>query len=287
MNATSRSDTSRRPVTQAVRFGEYLRARRSLVRPGELGFPSGPDRRVPGLRREEVAAAAGISPEYYLRLEQGRDHQPSQQVLAALASVLRLDAHGVRHMHQLVHPPVDRPTHAPAELSPAVLALVDQVRSTAAVVLDRNQDVLLATDTARALAPWARVGANQLVALFDEPIPERADDWSGTAAAAVAAFRRDGVPEDPRFQQVLGQLSGRSPEFERLWSRHDVGPLVAGTLRAHVEPFGALEMWSQPFAVPESAQTVVLVSAEPGSPAAAALAFLAVRPAVLAEPGAA
>jgi hypothetical protein len=86
---------------------------------------------------------------------------------------------------------------------------------------------------------------------------------------------------------VLGRLSGRSPEFERLWSRHDVGPLVAGTLRAHVEPFGALEMWSQPFAVPESAQTVVLVSAEPGSPAAAALAFLAVRPAVLAEPGAA
>ena len=258
-------------------LGEYLRARRALVRPEDLGFADAGNRRVAGLRREEVAAAAGISSEYYLRLEQGRDHQPSEPVIAALTTALRLDEHGAAHLRQLVHGRPPRPRQPDRTLSAAVLALVEHLGDVAVVVLDRNQDVLFANRAARRLAPSMRPGANRLVTLFDPASTETPTDLRAARRSAVAAFRRDGVVDDPRFREIVGALSLDSADFRDVWARHDVGPLLGGGLRVEVPPFGTLELRAQPFAVPDRAQTVVTISGEPGSNASAALAAFAVE----------
>jgi transcriptional regulator with XRE-family HTH domain len=274
MSERDESEWVRQAHPGARRLGEYLRARRDLVRPEQIGIPANGHRRVAGLRREEVAAAAGISSEYYLRLEQGRDHQPSDAVVASLASALRLDVHATRYLRELVHPLPSRPLRAHSSISPSVLALIDQVRPPSAFVLNRNQDVLFATPAAARVAPAIRAGRNALSAVFERGAADALPDWEETARSAVAAFRRDGLPEDPRFRQILGDLELRSADFRRIWARHDVAPLSAATLRAEVAPFGWLDLQCQPFAIPENGQTIITMSAPPGSRAAAALAFV-------------
>jgi transcriptional regulator with XRE-family HTH domain len=256
-------------------LGQYLRARRSLVRPEDVGLPFGGTRRVDGLRREEVAAAAGISSEYYLRLEQGRDHQPSEQVIAALATALRLDSHGARYLHDLVRPPAERRSQPDRIVSPSIRALVRQLDGSAAFVLDRNQDVIFGNRAAHRLSPAMRVGSNRLLALFDDDSSENMLRWHDSARDAVAALRRAGVPRDPRFQAIVGQLSIRSTAFRELWARHDVGPLRGGVLAVDVAPFGRLELPWRPFELPECDQTLVMVSGNADTPARAALAYLA------------
>jgi transcriptional regulator with XRE-family HTH domain len=273
MNETGGIDWVRQLNPRAQRLGAYLRARRDLVRPEQVGITADGHRRVAGLRREEVAAAAGISSEYYLRLEQGRDHQPSDAVVDSLASALRLDVHATRYLRELVHPLPSRPLRAQSSISPSVLELIHQVRPPSAFVLNRNQDVLFAAPAAARVAPAIRAGRNALSAVFERRAADALPDWEETARSAVAAFRRDGVPEDARFRQILGDLELRSANFRRIWARHDVGPLSAATLRAEVAPFGSLEFHCQPFAIPESGQTIITMSAPPGSRAAAALAF--------------
>jgi transcriptional regulator with XRE-family HTH domain len=268
--------------------GDYLRARRALVQPEDVGMPRDADRRVAGLRREEVARLAGISPEYYLRLEQGRDHQPSDQVIAALARALGLDAESADYLRRLAQRGTERRT-VPAEaevVDESIRAMLAQWSHTPAFVKTRNQDVLASNPLAKALGPrYMEPGANQVIQIFSPAARHNAADWEQTATRIVAALRMQGDPDDPRLQHIVGTLSMTDPDFPRIWARHDTASLTAGRSRHLIEPLGWVEFTWQNLAIPGSTHTLATFWADPGSQAEAAIAYLAARIQQGAPPG--
>ncbi|MFJ4466039.1 helix-turn-helix domain-containing protein [Streptomyces sp. NPDC089424] len=258
-------------------LGDFLRARRALVRPEDAGLPGGGLRRVPGLRREEVALLAGISADYYLRLEQGRDRNPSAQVLQALARVLRLDDAGTAHLLGLAQP--SRPVARPPETVPAgILQLIGGWPRHPAYVQNRFTDVLAANPLATALSPNYAPGVNLLRAVFLDPA-ERAlrRDWEELTEEGVAVLRTHVGPDvdDPRLQHLVGELSVRSERFRRLWGRHDVRPHRGRVSRLRHPQVGDLDLHSDKLVLDgEDALILVVFHAEPGGRSAELLDIL-------------
>ncbi|MFI9008173.1 helix-turn-helix domain-containing protein [Actinosynnema sp. NPDC053489] len=205
-------------------LGAFLRARRGLVTPGQAGIPDTGVRRVPGLRREEVAMLAGISADYYLRLERGRDRNPSVQVLESIARVLRLDDEHLAHLLTLVSegPPRRRPHwEAPPE---GALKLLDSLVHPA-FIENRYFDVLASNALARAVSPRLVAGRNQLRDLFLEPAEQALHpDWATVTECFIANLRQAAGKDvdDPRFLALTGELSAASTRFRALWARHEV-----------------------------------------------------------------
>jgi DNA-binding XRE family transcriptional regulator len=261
-------------------LGDYLRARRQLIAPETVGLPRGSRRRVPGLRREELALTAGISPDYYLRLEQGRDHNPSAQVLDALAAVLRLDDESRAYLHELARASSGAPSRRRVDdvTPPGVVSVVDQLPMPA-FVQGRFMDVLAANASARALSPQYRPGVNLLRAVFTDPRDrELHQDWERATEEAVSGLRAlAGVDLDhPTLTELVGELSERSERFRRLWARQDVRGKVGGTSSMLHPVVGRLELRHEKFAVNGTdGQVMVVYHAEPGSDSARALARLA------------
>jgi transcriptional regulator with XRE-family HTH domain len=260
-------------------LGEYLRARRERVTPESVGLPGGGVRRVPGLRREEVALLAGISSDYYLRLEQGRDRNPSVAVLEAIARVLQLDEAGTDYLVGLAAP---RPRHRRRRPRPEtvpvgvrqLLALLDLP----AFIEGRYFDVLAANDLAVALSPNLRVGENRLRAVFLDPA-ERAlyPDWEDATATLVAGVREAiGTDvDDPRFVELIGELSLASDRFRQLWARHDVHVREGRPTRIHHPQVGELTLRREKLAISGTqGQLLVVFHAEPGSSSSDKLALL-------------
>ncbi|MBB2744144.1 UNVERIFIED_ORG: transcriptional regulator with XRE-family HTH domain [Microbispora rosea subsp. rosea] len=231
-------------------LGDFLRSRRNRLRPADVGLPSGARRRTPGLRREEVATLAAISPTYLAFLEQGRDVRPSRQVLDALAGALRLGTAERAHLHELVHraaPPVVAP--GGETLPPAVAALVDRLDPCPAYVTGRRWDVLAANRAARALwtdwlllAPDAR---NMLWWMFTDPAARTVFvEWEQEASAQLARYRSAAArhPGDPGFAELTARLKAASPEVRAWWPRHDIAPLSSGTKRLRHPLLGELEL---------------------------------------------
>jgi transcriptional regulator with XRE-family HTH domain len=265
---------------QRTPVGDYLRARRALVQPEDVGIVREPGRRVDGLRREEVARLAGISPEYYLRLEQGRDHQPSDQVVGALARALRLDGESAGYLRRLAQKGVDwrEPFADSSAVDDSVRALLAQWAHTPAYVKSRNQDILVSNPLAGALGPgYMEPGSNLVLAMFSEEARRNAVDWEDNAARVVAALRIHGDPADPRLQEIVGTLSVRDPDFPGIWARHDTASLRTGVSRHFIDPIGWVDFRWQNLAIPGSTHALVTFWAEPGTPAAAAIAYLAAR----------
>ncbi|MCS6547890.1 helix-turn-helix transcriptional regulator [Curtobacterium flaccumfaciens pv. flaccumfaciens] len=260
-------------------LGQYLRARRALVQPEDVGLTREPGRRVDGLRREEVARLAGISPEYYLRLERGRDHQPSDQVLVALGRALRLDHEAVDYLRRLAHAERRRPEGVvPPGLDDSVRSLLAQWSHTPAFVMDRNQDIILSNALASALGPgYMEPGANLVLQMFSEASRQHAADWDRTAHRVVAALRLHAEPEDPRLQEIVGTLTLQDPDFARIWARHDVAVQRTGVSRHWIDPIGWVEFRWQNLSIPGSSHVLVTFWADPGTPAAAAVAYLAAQ----------
>jgi transcriptional regulator with XRE-family HTH domain len=263
----------------ANRLGEFLRARRELTRPEDFDLP-GTRRRVPGLRREEVAMLAGVSADYYVRLEQGRDKHPSEQVIEALARVYALDGDAVAHLHELARP-VTRRRRAPSRperVSPGVLRLLDAWTHTPAMVVGRYLDVLANNMLAGVLNSCSVRGQNQVRAVFLDPaMRDLFPQWDTVAQETVASLRAAAGPDldDPRLTDLVGELSLKSPEFRRLWARHDVRARTAGTKRFVHPIVGELDLGYETFAVNGAqGQTLVAYHAEPGSPSERALALL-------------
>jgi transcriptional regulator with XRE-family HTH domain len=207
-------------------LGTFLRARRELVTPQQAGIPEYGVRRVPGLRREEVAMLAGISADYYLRLERGRDRHPSVQVLESIARVLQLDDDHFAHLMTLVaEVPQHRRTRPRRQTPPpGVLRLLGSMAQPA-FIEDRWFDVLAVNPMATALSPVLAVGGNQLRDLFLDPA-ERALhlEWEQVTECFVANLRQAvGTDvDDPRFIELTGELCLGSPRFRQLWARHEV-----------------------------------------------------------------
>ncbi|TWF74897.1 helix-turn-helix protein [Pseudonocardia hierapolitana] len=264
-------------MTRSNALGEYLRARRELVDPADVGLHVAGVRRTPGLRREEVATLAGISADYYLRLEQGRDRNPSTQVLEALARVFGLDATATQYLLGL-SAARSRRRRPRREVVPAGIRQLLDVIELPAFVESRMFDVLAANRLATALSPRIRPGENRLRSMFlDEDERELHPDWERMIGGMVAAFRTslgtDG--DDPRLTQLVGELSLGSEQFRQLWARHDVKPLAGKQLKMQHPDVGILELRLEKFPVGDSGgQLLVIYHAEPGSESARSLALL-------------
>ena len=256
-------------------LGEYLRARRALVTPEQVGLPEGTRRRVPGLRREEVALLAGISADYYLRLERGRDANPSPQVLTAIARVLQLD--DVEHAYLLgLTAPRPRTPRAPAaERVPPRLHHLLAALDVPAFLEGRTFDVLAANGPATAFSPRLTPGQNRLRSLVLDP-EERAFqvDWEDSLASFVAAarhtFGEDG--SDPRAAALVGELSIASARFRELWARHDVREMTGGSVVVEHPVVGRLDLLREK--LPVDGLVLVTYYPEAGSASAEKLRLL-------------
>jgi transcriptional regulator with XRE-family HTH domain len=265
-------------VDKANALGDYLRARRNLVRPADVGLIAGERRRVPGLRREELAMLAGISSDYYLRLEQGRDLHPSAQVLDALAKALQFDAAATAHLHELARPRARRRPRPRTEQVPAGIAqLIDQLPMPA-FVSGRYLDVLAANALARALSPSFAPGRNLVRQVFLDPGDRDLHlDWDRATAGVLGGLRAlaGADPEDPRLAALIGELSIRSDRFRTLWARADIGHRAGGTSHMRHPQVGELHLRREKLDVAGTdGQQLVIFHAQPGTDSAQALALL-------------
>ncbi|WP_432856339.1 helix-turn-helix transcriptional regulator [Amycolatopsis sp. CA-161197] len=260
-------------------LGDYLRARRELVSPEDVGLPAGGRRRVRGLRREELALLAGISSDYYMRLEQGRDQNPSAQVLDALARVLGLDDDATDHLHSLTAP-APATTAGPAPVVPPSIAeLIGTWPTTPAYVQDRLTNVLAANAIATALSPHYAVGHNLLREVFLDPAErDFRVDWHETTADGVGGLRASLGRDvgDPAATELVTELSAKSERFRELWSRHDIKPRTGHLARFRHPAAGPLDLHSDKLNLPgPDALSLVVFHAAPGTGHAEALASLA------------
>ncbi|WP_133766421.1 helix-turn-helix domain-containing protein [Amnibacterium kyonggiense] len=259
-------------------LGDYLRARRAQVRPEDAGVVVTGVRRTPGLRREEVATLAGISADYYLRLEQGRDRNPSAQVLDALARVLRLDATARAHLHELAAGPAPARARLRRETVPTGVAMLLTSIGLPAFVENRRFDVLVANPLAEALSTGMRPGANRLRSfVLDEREHALWTDWEAALEGLVAGFRTSiGAGEgDPAVARLVGELSLASEPFRRAWARHDVRPLAGAASRLRHPQVGDLELRREKLPLADTdGQILVVYHAEPGSTSAERLGLL-------------
>lgn len=260
-------------------LGDYLRSRRAHVRPEDAGLVSTGVRRVPGLRREEVAWLAGLSVDYYVRLEQGRERSPSAPVLDALAAALRLDHDGHRHLFRLAGlAPRLANVRKPDRVDPALLRLMAAWPDNPALVYNRAYDVLAANPLAQELFGDFGAQSNLMLLVFGEPrARDFYVDWRDIAENSVAGFRLNyaAAPADPRVQAVLAELLNGGAEFRTLWERHDArGKSLAVKAFRHPD-VGVLELTVQTFDVRSApGQELVVYDAEPASPSADALKLL-------------
>ncbi|MEO7124128.1 MAG: helix-turn-helix transcriptional regulator [Lacisediminihabitans sp.] len=260
----------------ANRLGEYLRARRGLVSPEQVAIPTGSHRRVSGLRREEVAFLAGISADYYLRLERGRDRNPSAQVLESLARVLQLDEVEAEYLLSLgtTHPrirPRRRTERVPARLHQLLASL-----EVPAFIEGRYFDVLASNPLAVAFSPRLTPGNNRLRSLLLDPEErEFHEDWESAVAEFIAVFRRaiGDQTTDAHAVELVGELSLSSARFRSLWARHDVRRLDGGTTTVNHPTVGALKLHREK--LPVDGLTLVLYYPDEHSDSAEKLRLLA------------
>ena len=219
----------------------------SACEPDDVGLVvGGGKRRVPGLRREEVAVLAGVSTDYYLRLEQGRDARPSDQVLDALARALRLDAVATDYLYALARP-AEHPAAAERAdvVHDATRWLIDSWPLTAAVVHSRYVDVLASNRLARRLNPNFRAGVNSVLSLFDDPSErEFHDDWEALAARSVALLRATSEARtgDSRLEALVAAGAAGSALFREFWERQDVRRIGDGVHVLHHPVVGELRL---------------------------------------------
>ncbi|MDO9398239.1 MAG: helix-turn-helix transcriptional regulator [Herbiconiux sp.] len=254
---TSRSET----------IAHFLRVRRSSLDPTVLGYPS-EGRRVSGLRREELATLAGISVDYYTRIEQGRGHRMSDQVLASLARALDLDDDQRSYFYRLARPTTTSTpdTWEPQPVSETVLALLRANAHQPVHVFDSNQDVIAINEMADFLLPYAMLGDNQLLTTFAVPLHLQhvSENWQQIAQRSVSALRFHGDPEHPRFQEIVNQLLPTSEYFRRYWEEHDARPYTETPAWIGIDGFGAVEFSSVALDIPDGF-FMATWTAEPGT----------------------
>ena len=231
-------------------LAELLRSRRDRLQPEDVGLSPGSRRRVRGLRREEVAQLAAISPTYYALLEQGRDVHPSPQVLDSLAHALRFSQAERTHLHELARDDASSERLTPVEvLAPALADLVEYLDPHPAYVTGRCWDVLAANRGARALwIDWPALPAherNMLVWTFTNPAARQVlVEWEAEARVLLARFRFAAArhPRDSQFRELIDRLHASSPAVRAWWPAHDVAPLSSGTKRMRHPTLGELEL---------------------------------------------
>ncbi|SEH50593.1 Helix-turn-helix domain-containing protein [Mycolicibacterium rutilum] len=255
-------------------LAQFLRHQRARRRPEEIGLLGAGQRRVPGLRREEVAARANISVEYYSRLEQGRVRTPSPAVCEALARALGLDELETCHLLDLANPRRSRPGEGSPCVPDGSRLLIDTL-SVPAIIQNRYTDVLAANRLAGKLSPNLRVGENRIRAIFTHPY-DRAMfvDWDRATANCVAQLRLSigGDVTAERPAQLIRELMDSSEKFRQLWSRAEVEPAPMSPIRLRHPEIGLLELFAEKLHIAGAhGLALVIYHARPGTSSCSAL----------------
>jgi transcriptional regulator with XRE-family HTH domain len=262
-------------------LGEFLRASRSRIEPADAGLPpAAAGRRVPGLRREEVAVLAGVSADYYGRLEQGRERNPSAQVIDAIGRALRLAPDARGHLYRLagLNPGLG-PDTTRGLVHESLLRLVDAFPRAAAYVLGRAFDVLATNPVADALLSPFGAERNMPRILFTHPEARTVfAEWETVARNSVHALRFNAgyFPGDQQIIDLTAELTTASPEFRAFWEEQNAGSL-ARAFKVFVHPdVGRIELTYQTFDVHDApGQQLLVGTPEPGSRSEEAVAYLA------------
>jgi transcriptional regulator with XRE-family HTH domain len=266
-------------------LADFLRTRRTRVTPRDVGLEPGGRRRVAGLRREELALLAGVSPDYYQRMEQGRDVRPSEQVLDAIARALNFSDDEARHLHNLAAaartPARSEREHGP-ETVPETTRRLLRTMTAPTLVIGRFLDVLAWSPLAGALlGPFTELPQTQrnvLHLLLHPDADQACPDRAATLAELIAVLRIQitAYPDDPRAAQLVGELAVRSTEFATLWARHDVQEPARGRMRIIHPLVGELVLDWDAYPMPGAPGPILLVcTAEESSIDAERLQLLA------------
>ncbi|GGR73665.1 DNA-binding protein [Streptomyces aureoverticillatus] len=263
---------------RGTELGRYLRARRALISPAQAGLPVGTGlRRTPGLRREELAALAGVSVDYYTRLERGRETNPSPAVIDALARTLRLCGDAHERLHELAELASGRLTepHPTTEFTvrDSVVRMLEALRPLPAYVVSPHSYMLAANVPGRRLMPglwdWPAEQRNVTRYLFLHPIGrELYVPWEETVAKSVAHLRAVGGrdPDSPQLAALVGELCLKSPEFVRMWNRYEVRERGGGVKRFAHPKAGPMTLTYEVMTLARTGgQRLVTYQAEPGS----------------------
>ncbi|MFD7439277.1 helix-turn-helix transcriptional regulator [Streptomyces sp. NPDC059861] len=249
-------------------FAAFLRARRSEISPSQVGLPAQEEsRKVRGLRREEVAHLAGISVDYYARLEQGRLPAPSGGVIDAIADALRLNDDQRDYLRQLGdRAPAPRPRAHRQVVPEPVRAVLSDLATTPAVVLGRFMDVLAWNSmAAELLTDFAKIPEGQRnylrLAFLDPEMRNRVVDWEQTARECVSYLRMDASrhPSDPRMAAMVTELSDEAPEFRRWWSSYKASSSAWGTKHLRHPMVGELRLTWQILTVAQDRDQFLVV----------------------------
>ncbi|MBT2414143.1 helix-turn-helix domain-containing protein [Streptomyces sp. ISL-12] len=264
---------------RGTELGRYLKARRAQVRPQDVGLPAGAGlRRTPGLRREELAALAGVSVDYYIRLERGRETNPSPAVVDALGRALRLRGDAYERLHELAELASGRISDLPAcsdhTVRDSVLRMLESVRPMPAYVVNRFNRVLAANPPGRRLMPglwdWPEERRNLTRYLFLHPVGRTLyDPWEATVASSVAHLRAvaGADPDSAELTALVGELAVKSPEFARLWERYDVCERGGGQKTFRHPKAGTMTLTYEIMSLARTGgQRMVVYQAAPGTP---------------------
>jgi transcriptional regulator with XRE-family HTH domain len=276
-------------ATSTGELGEFLRTRRADLTPEDAGITSYGARRVPGLRREELAQLAGVSATYYTRLEQGQSTNASEAVIDAIARALNLNDDERAHLHDLARParvPRRRPTR-PDHARPGTIRLLNAMDDIPAVAMGKRNEVLA----------WNPLGHLLLAGHLDFDAPQRPMDrpnltrmlfldphtrdlyrnWREEASKAVASMRfvTAQFRDDRELAELIGEISMKSPEFASLWAKHPVQKCMSGVKQFHHPEVGDFDLGFEVLHLPDAnGRRIMTHTAEPGSPAETALALL-------------
>ncbi|MEO3751931.1 helix-turn-helix transcriptional regulator [Streptomyces sp. B6B3] len=273
-------------MDRSTEIAGFLRTRRAAISPDQAGLPSdGRVRRVPGLRRDEVARLAGVSTEYYTRLEQGRAGNPSTEVVEALARTLQLDRSEREHLTDLLRPDphaARRTPSRPQRVRPGLYLMLETLSHVPAFILGRRTDVLAANHLARAVLtdfealPATRRNLARYY-LLDPQARERVGDWEKIASETVAMLRLEAgrYPGDRQLADLVGELTLFSSEFSTWWNDHKVLRRAHGAKHYFHPVAGDLHFSYESFQVPgDTDQTLCVYNVEPASDTAQALQLL-------------
>ncbi|HVV74490.1 MAG TPA: helix-turn-helix transcriptional regulator [Mycobacteriales bacterium] len=267
---------------------EFLITRRGRITPQQAGLAQyGGRRRVPGLRRDELANLAGVSVEYYTKLERGNAHGVSDEVLEALSRALKLDDAERAHLFDLARAsrPASRAAKRPArdQVRPSVQRLLDSMTEVPAIVQNGRLDLLASNRLGRALfsdlidTSSAKLPNFARYTFLDARAVERYPDWRQVSGEIVALLQAEAgrSPDDQQLNQLVGELTTRSPEFGALWASRNVRWHTTGTKRMHHEVAGELTLAYEGLALTaDPGQTLMAFTAEPGSASQQGLSFL-------------
>ncbi|MGP3958794.1 helix-turn-helix transcriptional regulator [Nonomuraea sp. 3N208] len=261
-------------------LAEFLRSRRARVTPADVGLPNGERRRTPGLRRQEIAQLAGMSIDYYIRLEQGRGPHPSRQVLNALARALMLTQDERAYLFDLAGQPLEAPAIRD-DVPGGVLHLLAFLEEVPTYVLNARYDILAWNPMANVLMgdldsqPLENRNVIRWVFMSPDIAEHLNDEEKGRFARASVADLRAAVgryPEDRRMRALVTEMLALSPEFAALWSRHEVEIRREQRKRITHPVVGVIDAICQVMPVPDRDDLrLVLYTTEPGSPSHQAL----------------